>query len=175
MTLNGQPSQLTGAVIYYNAAKITQVSLFIGPETTTFGSSDPATDNQSFIQFNSADVGSFIGFHGIASEDHIEALGVITQDIACSANPDTPDNPDIPDPDNGNGSGTDDGAGKVTRPEAERLNPEDDDDNDDTFYIVLATCGGIIFILFVVGLVICCCKKGKQRSTSKVEMIDNQR
>ena len=169
MALNGQPGQLTGAAIYYNADYVTQVSLFIGAETTTFGSR-ATTDTTSFIQFNSADVGSFIGFHGIASEDHIEALGVITQDIACSADPTTPDNPD-----SGNGSGTDDGSGKVTRPEAERLNPDDDDDNDDTFYIVLATCGGIVFLLIVVGLIVCCCKKRGERATSKIEMINDPR
>ena len=112
------------------------------------------SDQSQFVQFNSGDVGSFIGFHGIASEDHIEALGIITQDIACSANPDTPDNPGTTDPTN-----PDTGDGKVTRPEAEKLIKDDDDDNDDTFYIVLATCGGIIFILCMVGLVVCCCKK----------------
>lgn len=65
---------------------------------------------------NTADVGSFVGFHGLTNEDHIESLGIITQDVACSANPDTPDNPDNSNNNNNNSNG---GDGSITRPEAE--------------------------------------------------------
>ena len=168
------PSQLTGAAIYYSESFVTQVSLF-GTSTLTIGSKAD-TDQVSFVQFNTADIGSFVGFHGLASEDHIEALGLITQDIACSANPDTPNNPD---PNNNNSGGSSNsgsgGSGQVTKPEAEQIKKEDDGDDDDLFYIILATCAGVVVLLFVVGLIVCCCKKRNQRSTSKVEMINDPR
>lgn len=63
---------------------------------------------------NTSDVDSFVGFHGMYNEDHIESLGIITQDVACSADPDTPDNTD-----NSGGGGSTGGNGQITRPEAE--------------------------------------------------------
>ena len=166
------PAQLSGAAIYYSESFVTQISLF-GTETLTIGSKGD-NDQVSVVQFNTADTGSFVGFHGLASEDHVEALGIITQDIACSANPDTPNNPD-PNNNNSGGGSNSNGGGQVTKPEAEQIKKDDDSDDDDLFYIILATCAGVVFLLFVVGLVVCCCKKRTQRSTSKVEMINDPR
>ena len=162
---------LTGVAIYYNDSQVTQVNLFKGQTTTNIGSKSD-TDQVYFQQFNTGDFGGFVGFYGLASEDHIEALGIITQDAACSANPDTPDNPST---NTGGGSGSGSNGGQVTRPEAEQIKKEEDDDDDDLFYIILATCAGVVFLLFIVGLIVCCCKKRTQRSTSKVEMINDQR
>ena len=178
-------SPVSGALIWYNADIITEVSLSIGTETTRMGSKAD-TDTVQFVAFNNADMGSFIGFHGIINETHIEALGFITQKLAvdgveCSADPtvsgevsdDRNDviTPGLPDP------VIDPESGTVTpvRPVAEKdFVTEDDEDNDDTWYIVLIVCGGIILILAVVALVVCCCKKSSERTTSKVEIIGDQ-
>lgn len=177
---------VSGALIWYNADIITEVSLSIGTETTRMGSKAD-TDTVKFVAFNNADTGSFIGFHGIVNTEHIEALGFITQKLAvdgveCSADPtvsgEVSDHrndaitPGLPDP------AIDPESGTVTpvRPVAEKdLVTEDDEDNDDTWYIVLIVCGGIILILAVVALIVCCCKKSSERTTSKVEIINDPR
>lgn len=142
--------EIIKGTIWYEDARIHGVFLefsdgYVHPIGLTIGT---ALD----VDFSASN--SFIGFYGNANDSYIEALGFLTQDLACEGIPQTDNEGEGNSNENGGNSGETDLINKdnVT-PSGSSIN-DDDDDSTTTTIIIIVVVAVIVALLVVLGMLI---------------------